>query len=168
MSKNSFKNLSKLFNAVQKTLESSAKEIGIQGLATAKRQIEEDVYQKYTPKYYKRTGQLKQSLRQTTMKHSRGAFVLFDHDKSKIKSIKPSSENNHMGQHHSTAKQYQPQQYNNYVAMVVHNGKSGDIFGDGEWRKPRPYMDVARIKIARQAYFITKGRLQIRGFKVVK
>ncbi len=168
MSKNSFKNLGKLFQAVQKTLDSSAKEIGIQGLTTVKRQIDEDVYQKYTPKYYKRTGQLKNSLRYTAMKHSKGSYILFDHDKSKIASIKPSKANNHMGQHHSTAKKYQPQQYNNYVAMVVHDGKSGDIFGDGEWRKPRPYMTNARVKVARQAYLITKGRLQIRGFKVVK
>lgn len=173
MAKKSFRNLASLFDAVQKTLESSAKEIGIQGFKTVKDQVETDVYKKYNPKYYQRTGQLKSSLRYTTMKHKDGAYILFDHDKLKMDAIpptqgKPPKGNYHMGQHHSTAKKYSPQKYNDYVAMVVHDGTSGDIFGDGEWRKPRPYMQNSRAKVARQAYQITKGRLQIRGFKVMR
>lgn len=100
------------------------------------RVIDQEVYGRGSPEFYERTYQLKDSLRANPAEGVRNysASIVIDHDTSKIKVNLP------MYQHGSPMSGG----IADAIPLIVHDGLSGSMFGDGFWMEPRPYMGTAR------------------------
>lgn len=97
--------------------------------------VERVVYGAGSPIAYERTYDLKDSIRENPVEGSKNttATVRINHDITQI------STDLTMYQHGSP----QSGSVADAIPEIVHDGLSGDLFGDGYWRVPRPYMDVA-------------------------
>lgn len=116
--------------------------------------IEREVYGAGSPAYYERTYDLKNSLRAQPRV---GDTVTIDHDTSLI------GVNLTKFQHGSPLSGGIPDS----IPSIVHDGKSGSLFGDGYWRDSRPYMDVAKGELNSGRYKdIMMAELRMMGYKV--
>lgn len=97
--------------------------------------MDDVVYGAGNPNFYERTYQLQNSLtdRPVTGAAEETASVLINHDTSLIR-FQP--DNRQHGNHTSG-------DVSDFIPMIVHDGLSGNAFGDGFWRPARPYMDEA-------------------------
>lgn len=102
--------------------------------------VERVVYGAGSPTVYERTYDLKDSIRENPVQGSTRttATVVIDHDITQI------STDLTMYQHGSP----QSGSVADVIPEIVHGGLSGDMFGDGYWRRPRPYMDVAAKELS--------------------
>jgi hypothetical protein len=164
--KKTIKNDKDLETVLNQYILSAMKSIAKDAEQTVKDYIESDVYDAGTPSTYKRTGELRKSVKSDV--YQVGGFTNAEiyHDPMMMKPVAPYKGNNYMGQHHSTVKGYFPQEYSYYLPRVINDGRSGKIFGDGYWTKPRPYFTNAESFIFRTFKRDLKLKLQSRGLKV--
>jgi hypothetical protein len=163
---NSLKDLEKfLMDKIEQAMHGVAKD----GENTVKTFIQSDVYDSYTPEDYKRTGELKSSVTNSVTKVETYAVeAKIFHDLNEIRAIAPSLENNRIGQHHSTVKKYEPQDYRLYIIETVNYGidpNKKHIFGDGVYSKARPYMDNARRSLRKDARNLMMNEFRSMGIK---
>lgn len=131
--------------------------------------IQKEVYNKYSPKDYQRTGDLKRSV-DTNVSMSRNVTkaVIF-HNTNLMSAVKPYAGNNEIGQHFSTFA-YSPMDYRQYVAETVNFGISAGKkkkFGDGVYARARPYFDNAQKIVEKNFAKNLKASLKSSGLKVV-
>lgn len=128
----SWKDLEKaLMKARDKALEGT----GGRAKELVKDRIDKDVYSVASPSVYKRTYELRESIQPSKVKSNGDTAELeIGHDTSLIGSYSPN-------QHYSVV---DGSSSVDYIAEIVHDGKSGKIFGEGFWTKKRPYMDNAK------------------------
>ena len=128
----SWKDLEKaLIKARDKALEGT----GEKTKELVKDRIDRDVYSVASPSIYERTYELRESV-QPSKVNSKGntAELEIGHDTSLIGSYSPN-------QHYSVV---DGSSSVDSIAEIVHDGKSGKIFGEGFWTQKRPYMDNAK------------------------
>ncbi|ARF70776.1 hypothetical protein B7C51_25230 (plasmid) [Paenibacillus larvae subsp. pulvifaciens] len=117
------------------------------------------------PSSYKRTNQLKDSLTNKIIENKNSFKAKIFHDTDKIKPIPPSSSNNYMGQHYSTAT-YRVKEYQKYIVETINNGTSGKIFGSGYWTQKRPYFTESKKNILKNYSDMMKTELNSKKLKV--
>ena len=133
------KDLEKVLKLVAKN---ALEDTGKKTTKLVKDRIDKDVYGKFEPSEYIRTYELRESVAPSDVEDKGDSAELsIEHDFDKIGSYAPN-------QHYTVGKKY-AERYgtdsSEYIPWYVHDGKSGDIFGsDGEYMKPRPYMDNAK------------------------
>lgn len=123
---------------LKKLALSSMKSIGIEGEKELKESVEEEVYDSYMQKYYKRTGDLKRSVTHAINERRNSVSVKIYHNYDKMRQLPPSM-TYRIGTHHSTVRKYSPQKYARYLPETIESGTSGKIFGSGAWTQPRRY-----------------------------
>lgn len=150
-----YKDLEKV---LKKAAEKALKDSGKDATELVKKRIDEDVYGVAEPDEYLRTYELRESVEPSGVKSKGNTFELeVGHNTDKIGSYEP---NQHMSVVDGTSSV-------GYVADIVHNGKSGKIFGEGYWTKKRPYMDNAKEELEDGKYKeYMKDSLTKQGFKV--
>jgi hypothetical protein len=160
------RNLKELEDELNKRILESMKDIGKKGEKTLKEYIQTDVYLSYTPNDYKRTYDLLNS--STNDVYQVGSFTNAEiyNDYKVMRSVAPYSGNNYLGQHHSTVRTYEPQDYAFWVAATINDGTSGKIFGDGPWTKPRPFFTHTKDFMFRNFYKDLKNGLVYRGLSI--
>lgn len=129
------RNLNELFNYIKKDLQDSMNEVGEQVSEKTKRNIDKTVYEAGTPSVYERTYQLRDSIKNFPATVDGDSVVVeIDHDTSLIISIPEAY------QHGSLY--YEPNDISEFIDVIVHEGLSGDLFGNGYWRNKRQYFKV--------------------------
>lgn len=131
---------------LSKMILSAMNDIAKSGERTLKDHIENEVYS-HRPIRYVRTKQLLNSTTHDVFQTGDFTTARIFNDHTKIKSYAPSYANKWMGQHHSTVKHYNPQEYNFFLVETINDGTSGHIFGEGFWTKPRPFFSKAKVEI---------------------
>lgn len=128
------KSWSDLEKALRHARDKALEGTGEKAKELVKDRIDEDVYSVATPSEYIRTYELRESV-QPSKVNSKGDIAELEvgHDTSLIGSYEPN-------QHYSVI---DGSSSVDSIAEIVHDGKSGLIFGNGYWTKPRPYMDNA-------------------------
>lgn len=159
-------NFSDLEKELRKHILSSMKEVETVGKDTLVKNIQEEVYDVYTPKYYKRTNQLKKSATGNTYQLATHTYTEIFNFKDVMIPKPPKNSNNHMGQHYSTAIKYNPQAYHMYVAETVNDGTSGLIFGKGKWTTKRPFFTDTEKFMRRNFGTILKASLVYKGLNI--
>lgn len=141
------KSIADLKKVLDKKILSSVKSIAKSEERKLKEEIQEKVYNAYTPKYYKRTKQLKNSVTSEVTQDGSVVRAKIFHDTSKMDQVAPVPGYN-IGTHHSTVKSYIPQEYAYFLPVTIEEGTSGRIFGDGAYLKPRRYFSsfVTKLK----------------------
>lgn len=151
-----------LLKELQKARDAALKDTGDEVAEIVKKEVDNAVYNSYTPEDtsegYKRTGELRESIESGDVESSGDvANIEIKHNTSKIGSYSP---NQHMSMvdGKSSAKS---------VPEIVHDGKSGKIFGEGAWTQKRPYMDNAKQEVKKGKYKDSmKKNLKKQGFTV--
>lgn len=109
--------------------------VGDKTAELVKDRIDKDVYGAGTPSEYIRTYELRESIeaggKVTVSKGS--AEIEVGHNDTRIGSYEPNQHYSVVDGSHSA----------DSIAEIVHDGKSGLIFGEGFWTQKRPYMDNA-------------------------
>lgn len=147
--------LSKLKNNTGNIVE---KDVAPVLVDVVKKRIDDDVYS-YDPIEYERTNELKESVINTNAEiNGNNISVQIKHDTNLINSYSP---NQHMSAING-------EDSSDIIPYIVHEGKSGKIFGEGVWTEPRPYMDNAReeIESSKMHTKIIKDKLKNIGYKV--
>ncbi|AKO91907.1 hypothetical protein BEH_07205 [Priestia filamentosa] len=109
-------------------------DVGKKAADVTKRNIDKSVY-KYDPEEYQRTYQLRDSIKNFPAKVVGNTVeVEIDHDKSMI--ISDPDNYTHGSPY------YSPQNISSFLDIIVAEGKSGDLFGNGFWRQKRQYFNV--------------------------
>lgn len=171
---------------LKKVLLSSMNKVATKGKIELQDAIQKEVYDKYTPKYYERTGDLKRSASKDV--YSAGTFVnaRIYNDTSKIREIAPirkyndpkfASKNRRyksktlrpqsMGKHYSTVEGYFPQEYAYFIPATINEGTSGHIFGEGAWTEPRRYFSRFLERMEKIFPKIMREELTKAGLKVI-
>ena len=132
------KSIAELEKVLNKKILSSMKSVGKEGERKLKESVQENVYNTYIPKYYRRTGDLKKSVSKEVRQSGTLTSLRIFHDIGKMRQIAPTS-NYRMGTHHSTVQNYSPQEYAYFVPTVIEEGTTGRIFGEGPFTRPRRY-----------------------------
>lgn len=132
------KSIAELEKVLNKKILSSMKSIGKEGEIKLKESVQDNVYNAYIPKYYKRTGDLKKSVSKEVIQSGTLTSLKIFHNTGKMRQIAPTS-NYKIGTHHSTIQNYSPQEYAYFVPTVIEEGTTGRIFGEGAFTKPRRY-----------------------------
>lgn len=129
------KSWSDLEKALRQARDKALEGTGEKAKELVKDRIDEDVYSVATPSEYIRTYELRESV-QPSKVNSRGdvAELEIGHDTSLIGSYEPN-------QHYSVVDGSSSVES---IAEIVHDGKSGLIFGNGYWTEPRSYLDNAK------------------------
>lgn len=125
---------------MKKLLKDSMEEVGVKVEKVLRDRIDEDVYSAYNnpDMSYERTRELKNSVTHTHPKEEDGQIVVkVGHDTSLIN---PYSPNQHMSVEDGS-------DVSNYLPQWINDGTIGNIFGEGVWTKPRPYMDNTKEEI---------------------
>jgi hypothetical protein len=135
-----------LEKVLNKKILSSMNTIGKEEVKKLKESVQENVYDTYIPKFYKRTGDLKRSVSKELKQNGSQTSLEIFHDPTKMREIAP-VKGYWMGTHHSTVKSYMPQEYAYFVPITIEDGTSGDIFGDGAFRRPRRYFSKFATKL---------------------
>lgn len=151
----SFAELEKVLN---KKILSSVKTVGNDGVKKLKESVQENVYNAYTPKYYKRTGDLKRSVSKDVTQSGTLTSLRIFHNVGMMRQLAPTS-NYRMGTHHSSIQNYSPQEYAYFVPTVIEDGTSGKIFGEGAFTRPRRYFSAFANKL--KAEFGEKLRTEL-------
>lgn len=144
--------------ALQKARDRALKGAGEKAVEVVKDRVDKDVYGTGSPTVYERTYQLRESLVADDFKSSGNtAEITIKHDTSQIHSTAPN-------QHYSVVDGSSSVES---IAEIVHDGKSGRVFGEGYWTKPRPYMDNAKeiMKDGKYRDFMVE-ELKKLGYKV--
>lgn len=133
-----FANLDDLQKHLMKEISNAMRnEVAGEAVEVVKDRIRKDV-ESHEPALYERTGELRESVQGKEEQISKNVSRLkIDHDTSKIR---PQGENQH-----KSVVDGRPS--NDVLPEIVHDGKSGHIFGEGFWTEPRPYMDNAKTEI---------------------
>lgn len=168
------KKWSDLLSAINKVANKALDEVGKEATNMVKDEIQKQVYDSYTPDWYSRTGQLKESVEVVDKKFSsRGiSQIKIGHN---FKKINPGSKDD--GQYVSVVSGKSVVQS---VPNIVHNGKAGAVYKKGYWRdsdwyksglhkfaEPRPYMDNVKQKMKDGEYKkLMKKELRKQGIKV--
>lgn len=150
---------SQLLIELQKARDKALKGAGDKTSELVKKRIDEDVYDAGTPSEYIRTYELRESIRSSDVKSSGNtAEVEVKHDTSLIHS------NPTLNQHASAI---DGSSSVDSIAEIVHDGKSGGLFGQGFWTQKRPYMDNAKEEMEDGKYkqFMME-ELKKMGYKV--
>lgn len=148
-----------LEKALQKAAEKALENTGKETTKLVKNRIDKDVYGvQPTPANYVRTYELRESVEPSKVK-SKGnvSEIEIGHNTDKIR---PNPPNQHMSviDGRSSAES---------VAEIVHDGKSGKIFGEGYWTQKRPYMSNAKGELEGGKYKeFMKDSLTKQGFTV--
>lgn len=153
-----FKSMKELESYLQKKLGDSMPAVGLMGENKVKNRVQKDVYDKASPEKYERTGDLKESV-VYEMDMVRGGYQveIFNNDDF-IRSTKP---NQHYSVVESEDGSY-PLDYSEFVAVTVHDGTSGLIFGEGYWTSPRPFMANAAKEIRDKKLHVTSLQESLR------
>jgi hypothetical protein len=109
----------------------------------AKEHVDSDVYRAYTPKEYEATFELRDSIRTKSARiKNNNIEVEIKHDTSLINSTAPN-------QHYSVVDNYSPRDVSDWIPYLVHEGKTYDLWNDGDaaYLRPRKYMDNARNEL---------------------
>lgn len=119
---------------LQSAMQDGMKDVAKKGEDIVKQNIDRVVYFAYSPSVYSRTRQLWSSITSKEVKsNGNSAEVEIYHDTSKISSSSP---NQHMSVISGSSSA-------SSIPEIVHDGKSGLLFGTGVWTSKRPYMDTA-------------------------
>ncbi len=143
---------------MKKILHESMGEVGKKVEEGLKDQIDEDVYDAHNPEYYQRTYELRDSVTHSDAKEIGEQIVVeVGHDYDKINTHYP---NQHMSVVDGS-------DVSNQLPKLINDGTIGDIFGNGAWTEPRPYMDNMKDKIEREKILEKelKKSLHKRGIK---
>lgn len=157
--------LKELERELQKRILDSMTEVGKIGSDTLKREVDEEVYNSYSPTTYVRTYQLKESIAEDVFQVGTFTTTRVFHDMSKITGVPRQYSNNYTGQHYRTG-EYYLDDYSYFVPATVNDGTSGHIFGTGAWTKKRPYFTNTEVFMANSFKTILKGSLVRQGLKV--
>lgn len=146
-----------LLKELQKASDKALLGVGKQAEQLVKARIDSDVYGVGTPKDYKRTYGLRDSIFSESV--GLGKLVI----RHNWQNMDYNVEN---FQHASVY--WSPWVYNRYLAETIHDGKAGGLFGQGFWRSPRPYMDNAKQEMTGGKYrqFMIE-QLQGMGYTVI-
>ncbi len=150
---------SQLLKELQKARDRALEGTGKKTEDVVKKRIDTDVYDVGDPKEYIRTFELRESIKSSNIKSSGDiAEVEIKHDTSLIHS------NPSLNQHASAI---DGSSSVDSIAEIVHDGKSGKLFGQGFWTKKRPYMDNAKEEMEDGKYkqFMME-ELKRMGYKV--
>ena len=152
---------SQLLAELQKARDKALKSAGEKTVDVVKDRVDKDVYamSKGEPAVYERTYELRESLVSDDFKASGNtAEITIKHDTSQIHSTAPN-------QHYSVV---DGSSSVDYIANIVHDGKSGHIFNFGYWTEPRPYMSNAKeiMKDGKYKQFMIE-QLKKDGYKVI-
>lgn len=153
-------NYSQLLKELQKVRDRALRGTGEKTTELVKDRIDEDVYGvNPNPKEYMRTYDLRESVKPSNIKSSGNmAELKVSHDTSLINS------NSDLNQHASAIN---GESSSHSIAEIVHNGKSGLIFGKGYWTAPRPYMFNATQEMKGGKYRdFMKDELTKQGYEV--
>ena len=157
-----FKNLKQLEKYLQLVVKDSMEDVGREAEHKVRKKIDEMVYQNPTePSDYERTRELKNSLVHTQPKQNGNEITVeIKHEDSLIGYYEP---NQHMSVVDGSELPVDA------LAEIVHYGKSGKIFGEGYWTKPRPYMETAKEEIIEEKLHVKalKNSLKKKGLDVV-
>lgn len=158
MSKKAVTSMAQLEEELKKMILASMNTIAIEAEKELKDSVQKLVYDAYTPKYYKRTGELKKSISRDVYQVGSFTTAKIYHDISKMRQHAP-TQNYRMGTHYSTVKSYFPQEYAYFVPVTIDEGTSGEIFGKGAWTEPRRYFSTFVDKMS--TVFSEKLRSQL-------
>ena len=154
-----FKSMKDLNKYLEKMIADSMSDVGGKIVETTQEQVQKDVYDAYKPEEYRRTMELKNSLVFTPPIRD-GEFIstTIMHDTNLIGSYAPN-------QHYSVVN---GDSSIHSIAEIVHDGKSGLIFGTGVWTKPRPYFLNAKDLIQKDKIHVKamKDALGKRGINI--
>ena len=156
-----FKDLNSLFKHIEKKVAESMNDVGKVVAEETKTTINDVVYSQQ-PKEYERTFQLRDSITNFPARVEGNTVVVeIDHDTSLIIS---DPDNFTHGSNF-----YDPKDISEFLDVIVHEGKSGDLFGDGYWRKERRYFDVTVKKLIQSKKHIDalKKSLNKNGIKTM-
>jgi hypothetical protein len=161
-------NLDDLKKELLKRIGETMLNVTIDAQEKVKQTLQTQVYDSYSPKDYRRTGDLNRSV-DANVKSS-GSIVKGEvfHNTSLMTPVAPYEGNNYVGQHYSTYK-YNPMDYRQYVAETVNYGISSGrkkVFGDGVYSRPRPYFDNARLIVEKNFEKNLTAGLKSQGLKV--
>lgn len=126
-----------------------------------KNHIDTDVYGAGQPNEYNRTLELRESVKSSEPIVTNNSVSVEVKNDSNLIHSEP--ENFIHGSLY-----YSPNDASSYVAELVHEGTSGPLFGDGYWRKKRPFMDNARNELIQTGEHIRvlKKSLIMQGLNV--
>lgn len=112
--------------------------------------IQEDVYNKYNPKVYERTGELEDSVISTDPKIKGDVIeVEVKHDYDKINSYPPN-------QHYSVVKDYEPKDVSEWIPYLVAKGETYPLWGEDVYTKPRDYIENTKAELRESGEHIQK------------
>ena len=155
---NSINDLKKMMKYIEKNaVKGALEDTGDEATELAKDRVDKDVYGTGSPTEYVRTYELRESIEPTKAKCKDGVVELeIKHNTDKIGSYEP---NQHMSVLDGSSSVES-------IAEIVHDGKSGKIFGEGFWTKKRSYMDNTKEEIKNGKYKeMMKRNLEKRGIK---
>ena len=155
---NSVNDLKKMMKYIEKNaVKGALEDTGDEATELAKDRVDKDVYGTGSPTEYVRTYELRESIEPTKAKCKDGVVELeIKHNTDKIGSYEP---NQHMSVLDGSSSVES-------IAEIVHDGKSGKIFGEGLWTKKRRYMDNTKEEIKNGKYKeMMKRNLEKRGIK---
>ncbi len=144
-----------LERAKNKALEDSAKK----AVEVVKDEIDKEVYS-IPAGGYERTGDLRNSMTDFPLE-SKG-------NKSEVKIAHDSQSMSYDSSKFQHASPYwSPRDYRRYVAETVHDGTSGNLFGEhGHWHERKPYMDNAKKRMSEGEYKkFMRESLEEQGYK---
>lgn len=155
-----FRNLNDLFKHIQKDLQSSMNDVGKTVSNKTKKNIDEEVYMD-DPAVYERTYQLRDSIKNFPAKVEGNEIIVeVDHDTDLIISIPEHY------QHGSP--DYEPNDISDFIDVIIHEGLSGNRFGNGFWRDKRQYFKATVDELIRTGEHIKALRdsMKRKGYDV--
>ena len=158
-----FDNLKQLEVYLLKAITDSMEDVGKAVEQKTREVIEREVYQNPTDSglaEYERTRELKNSLIHTTPKKNNNEVTTeIKHDESNFGHYAP---NQHMSVVDGRELPIDA------LAEIVNFGKSGKIFGEGYWTKPRPYIEITKEEVEKEKLHVKamKESLIKKGFDV--
>lgn len=150
---------SQLLKALQKARDKALEGTGKKATKLVKDRIDEDVYGAGNPKKYIRTYDLRESVEPSKVKSSGNVAELeVSHNSALIRS------NPELNQHASAI---DGSSSVDSIAYIIHEGKSGKIFGSGFWTEKRPYIlnAIKEMEDGKYKEFMIE-ELKKMGFKV--
>lgn len=109
--------------------------VGDKTAELVKNRIDQDVYGVGTPSVYERTYELRESVEAGKITVGKSTVETeIGHNTTEIGAYDPNQHYSVVDGSHST----------DSIAEIVHDGKSGKIFGEGYWTQKRSYMDNAK------------------------
>jgi len=124
----SFETLSQLEQFIKSQVKESAKDLGKYIAEETKQQIDNDIYQSYSPSVYERTYELKESIKSKTEKESKNNIeIVIEHDENAM--------------HHTSI--VTGENVGSELADWIQRGQVPNIFNNNSypWTQPRPYME---------------------------